>query len=252
MRRFLGLMILLVLAPVTLAGMWTTVYRCDEETPLAAADPNHPTLYRDIMVGTRLVLVVSSDTAGHRLGDLLFAWDDEPDAALTGRGFIATLPGSTAKIPNYKDSCLPAAGRSPRAFDYQNPTGFGLEFYSHSTAVPGDWFIFDYHARQVGTCDIGLYDVFSSRFVPIETLSFTHVPSRDFNGDARVDFQDLALLAARWDSSGSLDPNDPSAAFDLDGDATIAFSDLALFSEYWLERTDCRLPGDPNHLSPGL
>jgi len=51
----------IALAPAALAKVWTTVYGCDGVTPLEAVDPNHPTVYRDIMVGTRLVLVVSSD-----------------------------------------------------------------------------------------------------------------------------------------------------------------------------------------------
>lgn len=250
MRRLLGLTVLLVLPPMTLARVWTTVYHCDEKTLLAVVDPNHPTVYRDIMVGTRLVLVVSSDAAGHWMGSLRLPWDDDPYAALVGRGYSATLPGSTSKVQNYKDSCLPAAGKAARAYPYMGQDVVGLEFLSGPTAVAGDWFVFDYQAHRVGTCDVGLYDLYVSRYVPIQTFSFTHVPSRDFNGDTRVDFQDLALLASHWGSAGSPDPN---TAFDLDGDARIGCSDLALFSEYWLERQDSRPPGDdPNRLSPGL
>jgi hypothetical protein len=87
--------------------------------------------------------------------------------------------------------------------------------------------------------------------VPIQTLSFTHVPSRDFNGDTIVNFQDLALLASHWGSKA--DPNSPDAAFDLNADRRIDLGDLALFSEYWLERTDCsKAATNPNKPAPSL
>ena len=84
---------------------------------------------------------------------------------------------------------------------------------------------------------MGWYDFSVSFDVPIETLAFTHVPSRDFNGDTVVDFKDLALLASHWDLNA--DPNSPDGPFDLNADGRIDLGDLALFSEYWLERTDC-------------
>ena len=111
----------------------------------------------------------------------------------------------------------------------------------------GDWFVFDYHAQQVGTCTVGLHEMSADWNVPIQTLSFTHVPSADFNGDALVDFQDLALLASHWGAPA--DPNGPEAAFDINADGRIDTTDLASFSDHWLERTDCtKTATDPNEL----
>jgi hypothetical protein len=62
--------------------------------------------------------------------------------------------------------------------------------------LPGDWFVIDYYAEQVGACDVGLYNLSVGYSVPIETLAFTQVPSRDFNGDTVVNFKDLALLTS--------------------------------------------------------
>ena len=260
MKRLLVLVVVLLFAPATWAKVWTTVYCCDEKTPLAPLDPNHSTVYRDVMVGTRLVIIVSSDTGGYWLGSLLLSWDDANFATLSARGYTTTVPGSTAFYPNYTGSCLDAAGGKARVRSYARNEGIGFELSTANSppssgnppAVAGDWFVIDYRADRVGTCDVALYDWYVSRSVPIQTLSFTHVPSRDFSGDALVDFQDFALFASQWDSTRSPDPNSPDAAFDLDGDAQVDFHDLALFSEYWLERTDCSQAGDdPNSLSPG-
>jgi hypothetical protein len=248
----LVLVVAVVAAPMTLAKIWTTVYRCDETTPLVPVDPNRPTIYRDIMVGTRLVILVSSDQGGYWWGSLQSSWEGAPYAALTGRGYLATLPGTSVKMPNYKDSLLPSAGKEARARPYAGSFGIGLELYSDVRAVPGDWFIFDYQATQAGSCDLRLYNLSASYDVPLETLSFTHIRSRDFNGDTVVDFQDFALLASRCSAAVEPDPNGPDAAFDLDANGRIDLGDIASFSEYWLQRTDCGKPvTDPNKPSPG-
>lgn len=244
MRIVLTLAVIVALAPVAGADVWTTIYRCDETTPLALADPDRPGVYQDIMVGTRLVIVVSSDTGGYWWGQLRLFWDDAQYASLGGRG-PTIVPGDV--ISSYRDSCLEAAGERASAWDFSGPEGVGLEFFSSDDrsvpdfrpAVPGDWFIFDYQAERVGSCEVGLYDPFRSFDMPIETLSFTHVRSRDLDSDTIVNFEDLALLARYWRTVVGHDPNEPDASLDLDMDGRIDVGDIALFSEYWLEQTDC-------------
>ena len=241
MRMLLALTVITILAPMAVAKVWTTVYRCDETTPLALVDPNHPGVYRDIMVGTKLVIVISSDTSEYLGGQLRLSWDDEKYASLSGRGYTVGPTG-----PNYAGSRLEAAGNHAGVYDYVDPRGIGLEFVSDlMDAVPGDWFVVDYHAEQAGSSDVGLYDLLgdpNDPNVPVSTLSFTHVLSRDFNGDGIVNFEDLHLLAQSWHSPINLDPNDPAAKCDLNTDGGVNIRDLALFSEYWLERTDCNGP----------
>jgi hypothetical protein len=257
MNKLLVPALIALLVPAAGAKVWTTPYRCDETTPLALLDPNYPTIYRDIMVGTRLALIVSSDKGEYWLGRLLMLQDDTKYATLSGRGYTTTQPGSTVFYPNYKDSCLQAAGGNARVRDVKdlNGTGFSLTTatpLSIPTTVAGDWFVIDYRAEQVGVCNIGLCDSRISNSIPIQVLSFLHVPSRDFNGDAVVDFQDFALLASHWGSVRGSDPNDPAAGFDLNDDARIDLGDLALFGEYWLQRTDCGVPGrEPNDVPAG-
>jgi len=100
----------------------------------------------------------------------------------------------------------------------------------------------------VGSCDLGLYDVNGDWDVPVELLSFTHVPSCDFDGDGRVGFEDFALLASHNSPMADSITSAEDAVFDLDSDHRIDFRDLAQFSGHWLERTAC---DDPNQ-SPEL
>ena len=239
MRTLWILAAVVALTPIATARVWTTVYRCDEVTPLAPVDPNHPTVYRDIMVGTHLTIVVSSDTPGPWVGRLLLSWDDANDATLSGRGY-------RAEPPNYTGSCLASAGKNATILDHQGEEGIGFELSNDGLrAVPGNWFIFDYCPEQIGSVEVRLYDVSTAAVGTLtETLSLTQVASRDFNSDGIVSFEDLALLAMHWRSMWEPRPNDKSAAFDLNVDGRVDAGDLASFSEYWLERTDCNEPPD--------
>jgi hypothetical protein len=234
------------------ARVWVVPYLCDEKTPLEAADPNRPGVYRDVMVGTRLVLFVKSDGPGvfgdHQLwsGALKMSCDDWQRGTLTGRGY-------NDQWHAYQGSCLPASGHlyNPGVWYREEPNAVGFNLSVGSRSVAGDWFVFDYHAQQAGTCRVGLYDIYVSLDEPIQTLSFTHVPTRDFNGDGIVSFPDFARLAAHWGSNA--DPNSPEAAFDFNADRRIDLGDLALFSAYWLEKTDgAKAATDPAQPSSGL
>ena len=94
MKKLLVLVLAVALTSVAAAKVWVTVYQYDGKTPLAAVDANHPDVYRDIMVGTRLTLVISSDTADKWSGNLELSWDD----ALTPRSAAGGSPTpSTAR-----------------------------------------------------------------------------------------------------------------------------------------------------------
>lgn len=242
--RLFALAVAAILTPMAAARVWTSVYRRDERTLLVPADPNRPNVYPDIMVGTRLVIVVSSDTGGYWWGGLLTSVEDWDYGTLSGRGF-------SEEKHIYEGSCLPAAGKRPSAVEFLDPTGFGFELAAYQgrsyidradDAVPGDWFILDYSAERVGSCDVGLYDFDAGPDIPLEIRSFNHVPSRDFKSDGIVNFEDFALLARCWRSAVEPDPNSPDAPFDLKADGRVDVADLTLFTEYWLERTDCNKP----------
>jgi hypothetical protein len=240
MRLLAVTVVVLALSSVLQAEVWMTVYRCDETTPLAPADPNYPHVYADIMVGTKLVVVVSSDASLDFSGFLQFS--DEGVMSLTGRGY-------SSKRRMYVDSSLPAAGEDAdvRSRDNAGIRGFGFTTDSPSA---GDWFIFDYCAERVGSCSLDLYNG-ENWSVPIDTLSFAHVLSCDFNGDNSIDFEDLALLASH-NSPVPDSVSDDQAAFDLNSDRVIDFRDLAQFSEHWLERVACDDPAVAPNQAAGL
>lgn len=247
MKKLLVL-VLAAFTPMATARVWVSVYQSDGKTPLAAVDANHPNVYRDIMVGTRLTLVLSSDSSEYWIGNLLLSWEDAKYARLSGRGYVLPLPDSRIRFPNYRDSRLEAAGTKAAVWDVVDSKRIGLGFRSDHTpyisgghpAYPGDWFIVDYYAEQAGSSQVGLYGLFADKNVPMQTLCFTHVPSRDFNGDTTVNLKDFALLASRWRSA--VDPNSVPEAVDLDADRRVDASDLACFSQYWLLRTDSNEP----------
>ncbi len=116
MKKLLVLIFAAAMAPAAAAKVWVTVYQHDGKTPLAAVDADHPNVFRDIMVGTRLVLVVRSDSNEDWLGSLRLSWEDANDARLSGRGLTPPPPGPF-KRSTYRDSALNAAGTNAYVWD---------------------------------------------------------------------------------------------------------------------------------------
>ncbi len=251
-RTLLWLVLIWVSASPTVAAVCVDVYRADEKTPLALADPNSPGVYRDIMVGTRLALFITSDTAGIWDGQLWLSAESATVGAVYGRGYNPKSPSR-----NHEGSCLKAAGRNPHVNIHAGPEGVSVSLLSAWDALAGEWFVLDYEARAVGRCNVELYTIRISSDVVgtpdpyiddppafeldlTQSLTFNHVPSRDFNADDVVDFGDFARLAAGFGAAASPDPNE-SIPFDLNTDCRVDMLDVAAFSDYWLERTDVEL-----------
>jgi len=238
MRMLAMTVVVLVLSSSLHARAWVTVYRCDEKTPLVSADPNHPHVYTDIMVGSKLVLVVSSDVGESWWGSLQYPEEDEMNMSLTGRGYDTVRR-------SFAGSCLPAVGRSASVRPFNDLGMSCLDLTTSLLPMPGDWFILDYHAKGVGTYDLWLYDLNVDWTVPVEVLSFIHVPSYDFDGNGIVDFEDFALLASH---RPFLNPvtDEQTSVVDPNSAGPIDFQDLVDFGGHWLERTTCDIPIDPN------
>lgn len=62
-------------------------------------------------------------------------------------------------------------------------------------------------------------------------FAFAQCPSGDLNGDCRVDWLDLGLLAAQWLS-------EPNGIDDLHGDAIVSMTDLGVLANHW-RQTGC-------------
>lgn len=257
MRTLFVLAAIALFTTATWANVWSVICYYDEKTPLEMADPNDPTICRDVMVGTHLTVIIRSDQPGEWTGGLVMTHEDAAYGELRARG---DYYGSDF---NYAQSCLPDAGNLPPVSPWVGPMSdervFGLQFSStpdhwfvEDPAVPGDWFIFDYYALQTGPCRLELYDynvpldTNSLSLTPILTVTLNHVPSRDFNADRVVDWKDFARLASAWRSTQDADPNGYDAPCDLDANGRIDADDVTLFCDFWLERTDAPAAEETN------
>lgn len=222
-----------VLSISSLAAAEVSIRVCltDGNTPLESADANTPFVYRDIMVGTKLTIIVASDAAGSWAGGLYIEGPDRDYGVLSARGY-----NDAAR--DWEGSRFEAAGLRARVRIVEDFLNSGFELNSHNTATAGDWFIIDYTATQVGGSRVGLYDytVPENAFFPVYELLFSHVPARDFDQDGTVGLADFAVFASYWGATDCTAPDWCQGA-DLNADGRVDGADLALFADYWLEKT---------------
>jgi hypothetical protein len=204
----------------------TQVYIGDSNTPLELADPCVPWVYRNIMVGTHLTIIVNSQRDGLWEYGELSIWETDRDFGLLN-----------CRGANCEDSRLPAAGNYTTVESFNEDESDGFRFSTGNDAAAGDWFIIDYNATSTGTCQVAFFDGDFDWFVPLYGMVFTQIPTCDFNGDNIVNFADFSFLGSYWGVSGCADPDGCGKA-DLDGNGTIDIDDLGLFADFWLERTN--------------
>jgi len=219
----------------------TTVYLADGSTPLELADPNIPFIYRDIMVGTKLTIIVSSD-AGESLwsGRLQIDGTDRDYGAISARDYNDVTR-------DWEGSHLEAAGIGAKVTYSWSFLATSISMETRGTGSPGDWFIIDYTVTNVGNCSVGFHEVVvepcpdCSPFDPppvsdvlVHELVFSHVRTRDFIRDGRVDFLDFAALTSFMQVTNCADLNWCEGT-DLDTDGDVDHDDLMLFADYWLE-----------------
>jgi hypothetical protein len=230
MKKLILFVLVFGMTSVAVGEVSTRVCFSDGNTPLELADANVPFKYRDIMVGTKLTIIVSSDTAENWSGDLATADANRDYGVLSCRD----LNDTTGVCGG---SCFPEAGTEASVVLWEEAGIYGFQLLGHSSAVAGDWFIIDYNAIETGDCNVGFYDHSVSWDEPIYYLEFSHVRTRDFNNDTKVDFADFALFVLYWQVADCNDPNWCEGA-DLDTDGSVDSNDLALFVDYWLEKTE--------------
>ncbi len=218
-------------ASVAVAKVSTRVYLADGNTPFPPADPNFPHIYPEIMVRTNLIIIVDSNIAEPWSGSLAIEEEYWDYGALSARDYNELMF-------DYEGSHFKAAGEEALVVDWMEPGIYGFDLYTGSTGIKvGDWFIIDYNATDIGDCNVGFYEHDVSMYDPIYYLTFSHVRTRDFNNDTKVDFLDYAILALHWQVMDCSDPNRCEGA-DLDTDGVIDYNDLMLFCDYWLEKTE--------------
>ncbi len=193
------------------------VYEADGVTPFAD---------RDIMVGTKLTITVSSDDDGYWSGGLFITGQDRALAELTARGW-------DPDTQDWMSSRYDTAGENALVWDYYDSLMWGFDLYTDSNAVAGDWFVIDYTAMEIGDPNVGFYDYNVSWDDAISLICFSHIPTRDFNEDKIVNLVDYDLLASHWLATDCSDPC-WCGQTDINTDGNVNFADLILFTEYWL------------------
>jgi len=227
MKRLISFLILLVAVPAVHAEVFTKVYLADGSTPLALADPYIPFVYRPIMVGTHLTIIISSDTDGYWDGGELSLWDTNQNYGFLSGASQFPAAGYMAMVWPVDES---------EVVNGQEHNAKGFRFSGDDTAIAGDWFITDYNAINVGFCSIIFYDWSVDWDNPLYEISFTHVRTRDFNDNGIVNFEDFAVLGLNWQRTDCAEPDNCSGT-DLDANGHVDISDLIQFAEYWLEKT---------------
>jgi hypothetical protein len=220
------------------------VYHADGTTPF---DCNS-----EVMVGTKVVLVISSDSNEFWNGGLFIGGQDRVLGTLAGRDF-------DSNTGDWTSSHYDRAGDFARVTEWRDSSIWGFDFYTfypvdgnsqNNTTQAGEWFVVDYYADAVGDCNVGFYDYSTSWDEPNFYLTLSNVPTRDFKGDGVVDFLDFAILASEWGATTCSDPNWCKGT-DLDFSGYVDWSDLGLFTKYWLwgpsfQEPDYYYPEDPN------
>ena len=230
MVKKLALLILIFGIPSVAAGdVSTRVCLADGNTPFLPVEPNSH-VYPDIMVGTKLTIIVSSDTAENFWGGLIIEGINLNYGVLSARDY-------NESTSDWEGSRFEAAGTGARVYTFEESGKYGFQLCGHSSAVAGDWFIIDYNSIDIGDCNVGYYDFNIDWLYPIYDLKFSHVRTRDFNTDTKVDFADFAILASYWQVMNCQDWNLCEGA-DLDTDGDVDHNDLRLFVDYWLEKTE--------------
>lgn len=225
-----SLIIAIALVSLACAQVDVYVYESDEITPFDD---------RQIMVGEELTLIINSDSNDYWQGSLFIDGNDRAFGTLSGRGY-------DTNSQDYTESHFQDAGTYARVTGWTDSSMWGFDMYTYyptyptdtnlsesNDTVPGDWFIIDYKAEKPGDCNVLFYDGIIDWNEPTYALTFSQIPSRDFDDDGKVDFVDYSTLAVNW---GRNDCNDPNwcDGTDLDMDGSVDFTDLLAFIDYWL------------------
>jgi hypothetical protein len=237
-RKLLILTLIFYISSIAGGSITLNVFEADGATPFDCND--------DIMIGTKLIIIINSDSNDYWSGGLFIEGQDRALGTLTGRGLDANDPNTR----DYEDSHYEDAGEFALVTSWEDSSIWGFDLYTYypvdgnsdnNSTCLGDWFVIDYEANEVGDCNIGFYDYNISWEDPDYFLSFSHSSTRDLNADDKVNFADFAIFASQWDANECNDPNWCDGA-DLDRDNDVDYGDLGLFVEYWLWQSDLAFP----------
>ena len=138
--------LLFCISSVAMGGVSTRVCEADGSTLFDG---------RDIMVGTNLTIIISSDVDDDYWPcDLAIKGTDRDYGILSARDY-------NDFTGQYDGSLLEAAGEDAYVFlwhdDFLEVDGFNYT----GEGDAGDWFIVDYNAMDIGDCNVGFYEWFA-------------------------------------------------------------------------------------------
>lgn len=243
-----------LLFAVTLAEDISTMsiqaYLADTNEIISWADPCVPHEYPELMAGTKLNLVISSNASGWWMGGGIYIAEQFLDRGeLFGRDY-------NEATGNYDGSVTPEAGTHARVrasltliFD---EIAYGFKLRGAGDAVAGPWFILDFNSFMAGDCYIDFFDIGIDKEDPAFSLYIPLVQTRDYDQDHIVTFQDFAVIAQDWQNNLQTEPNqsNPPIEHDLDNNTFIDALDIQKFTQFWLQRTQGISPEDPDPNSP--
>lgn len=223
-------------ASIVLGDVSLSLYEEDGVTPFDN---------RNIMLGTKLTIIIDSDSGEYWNGGVFLVGDNRGLGVLSARGWD----------PNTLDwagSRTEKAGEWASVWEYYDSWLWGCDLYTDSYGVEaGNWFILDYEATAAGDPNFGFYDYSQNWEEPVSTVTFNQVPNPDFDGDGVVNNDDFLHFSSYW-----LEYDCQEIAWcggaDLNVDTVVDMQDLALFSDYWLcGASGVEPPGDPIEPPPG-
>jgi hypothetical protein len=228
-------------------GMWAGA-----EIRITLCNPNnlHPLWTQEVMLGSPVSLVVHSDANDLWSGGLFI-----PDACrMTGRLSCRNLLNDPNSVFG-QASCMEAAGQQAFVLKWDDSWMSGFDLYTgECKRSPGNWFVLDYTPQTEGICTVQFYDhdVSWTTADPNMTLSIINTPTRDWNNDGLVNFEDYAVLAASWMADDCDDPNWCGGA-DLDRSGSVDLTDVIMFADFWLWGTpNWKRSNEPVEPSPGV
>lgn len=149
-----------VAASVECQPFWT-----DGNTPVAIDLSYKPPCY-DLMVGSRILFVVTGSSSSYWPGGLLVVIGSEPSGLLRAMDYNdLTLDWAGSRSTN--------AGPQARVWQVEGWFGsrlaHGFQFMGSDKAEPGRWFYIEYIATNEGLCQVEFYDFSISYTQPLCT-----------------------------------------------------------------------------------
>jgi len=182
------------------------------------------------MVGSRLRFVITSDQARVWEGGCLLIVDGQ-----AGTGTLCARDYNDLTL-DWAGSRYAQAGPHARVWRMAGWLGSakvsGFQFIGSDRAEPGNWFVIDYRATGLGTCQVLFFDYAVSFVQPVKVFLFEHVLSRDLDDDGWVCLRDLAIIGRSWRAGP-----EGHLSVDLDQDGLVGPLDLAIFLRHWLDRS---------------